>query len=1013
MNTFDYNKVKDPEYYSDGCLVPHSNHQYYASMQEFETGQTQMKESLNGRWRFSYAENYEKAVKGFEAVDYDCKNWVEIKVPAHIQMEGYGVPTYVNMQYPWDGHENILPGEIPSYFNPTASYVKYFTVPDAMRGKPVCISFQGVESAIALWCNGRFIGYSEDSFTPAEFELTDALQEGENKLAAQVFQWSSGSWMEDQDFYRFSGIFRDVYLYTTPTIHVYDLKVVSGLDEQMEEGTIQACLQLSTPPIGRAVLTLLDHGKEITRVEKVLSRQKEEVILRVSKPKLWSAECPALYQFLIQIYDDKDCLYEVIEQNVGFRRFELKDGLMCINGKRIVFHGTNRHEFCCDSGRVISRELIEQDIIIMKQNHINALRTSHYPNEPYLYDLCDQYGIYVIDETNMETHGLWDAFLSGRITLNEMVPGDRPEWRGAAIARANAMYQRDKNHPSILMWSCGNESLGGSNFYEMSKFFHEQDTARLVHYEGVKSDRRYNDTSDIESQMYIPVTEIEEFLKVNRSKPFICCEYMHSMGNSNGAVHKYIELTEREPLFQGGFIWDFVDQTIRRKDRYGQDEFTYGGDFDEHPCDYNFCGNGIVYGDRRLSPKMQEIKYIYQNLVIQVDGEQITIKNKNLFTSSSDYYCVVSLHRNGVLIRSNSIDTDVAPLTKETYPVPFNMETEAGEYVITASFLLKEDTLWAKKGYEIAFGQGVYEVAGAQKSRTGAFEVINGVSNIGIRGECFEVLFDKRKYGLVSYRYKGKEMLKSSPQPNFWRAPVDDDIGNLMPIRYAQWKAASVYISCFSPDHVRESDNPKLEVKEDSAVIQYTYYMPTNPRSWCNLTYTVYGDGTVVTKLSYQPVQELGDMPEFGIMLKMSADYDNLEWYGNGPEETYCDREKGAKLGIYHNKVKDNMADYLMPQECGNKTEVRYAKVTDSAGCGLLFKGSRMNFSALPYTPHELENAMHPNELPQIHYTVIRASLKQMGVAGDDAWGARTHDEYLLDISSSLEFECSFRGIDC
>lgn len=1012
MHIFDYNKVRDPEYYSDGCMPPHSDHDYYGSMQEYEARQTQMKESLNGQWRFSYAENYEQAVKGFEAADYDCKGWAEIKVPAHIQMEGYSVPAYVNTQYPWDGRENIIPGEVPTHFNPTASYVKYFTVPDAMRGKPVYISFQGVESAVALWCNGKFIGYSEDSFTPAEFELTDALQEGENKLAAQVFQWSAGSWMEDQDFYRFSGIFRDVYLYTVPRLHVYDLKVVSTLNEQMDEGKLQVQLRFHEQPTGRVMLKLSHEGQKQAQVELSLSGQEEELMLSVASPKLWSAECPALYQLLIQVYDKEDKLCEVIEQQVGFRRFELKAGLMCLNGKRIVFHGTNRHEFCCDAGRVVSRELTEQDVIIMKQNNINAIRTSHYPNHSYLYELCDRYGLYMIDETNLETHGLWDAYLSERITLEEMLPGDRPEWKEAAMARADAMYQRDKNHSSILMWSCGNESLGGKTFYEMSNYFREQDATRLVHYEGIKSDRRYNDTSDMESQMYTSVVEIEAYLKEHRSKPLICCEYMHAMGNANGAVYKYVELTEREPLFQGGFIWDFVDQTIRRKDRYGQEEFAYGGDFDEHPCDYNFCGNGIVYGDRRLSPKMQEIKYIYQNFVITADAGQITIKNKNLFTDASVYDCMVSLHRDGILIKSTNINMNVAPLTTESCPMPFEKETAAGEYVITVSLLLKEDTLWAKKGHEIAFGQGIYQVNGAVRSKEGAFEVIEGVCNIGVRGEQFEVLFDRRKYGLVSYRYRGKEMLKSTPQPNFWRAPVDDDIANLMPLRYAQWKIASAYISCFTPEKGREADNPTLEIKENCAVICYTYYMPTTPRSQCSLTYTVYGDGTIEVKLSYLPLKELGDMPEFGMMFKLSADFSNLEWYGNGPEETYCDRDKGAKLGIYRNMVKDNMAAYLMPQECGNKTGVRYAKVTDAAGCGLLFEGDAMNFSALPYTPHELENAMHPNELPQIHYTVIRASLKQMGVAGDDAWGARTHDEFLLDISEPLEFEFSFRGIN-
>ncbi len=1011
MHIFDYNKVKDPTYFSEGCLAAHSDHIYYRSMQEYENRQTSFRESLNGKWKFSYAENAKQAVMGFESQEYDCKSWADINVPAHIQMEGYSIPAYVNTQYPWDGRENIKPGEIPEYFNPTASYVKYFEIPEQMKGRPVYISFQGVESAIALWCNGEFIGYSEDSFTPTEFELTRALHEGENKLAARVFQWSAGSWLEDQDFYRFSGIFRDVYLYTVPKLHVYDLKVKPTLNDTFDRGTLQVDMNLQSQTAGKISLTLSLAEQKIAQTEATIDAGKATGELSLQNPELWSAECPTLYRLLIQLYDEQDVLCEVIEQMVGFRRFELKNGLMCINGKRIVFHGTNRHEFSCDTGRVLSPELTEQDIVIMKRNNINALRTSHYPNQSCLYELCDRYGIYVIDETNLETHGLWDACLYGRIKLEDMIPGDRAEWRDAILARARAMYERDKNHPSILLWSCGNESLGGKTLYEVSEYFRKQDASRLVHYEGVKTDRRYNGTSDVESQMYTPVTEIEAFLKENEEKPFICCEYMHSMGNANGAVHKYVDLTEREPRFQGGFIWDFVDQTIRRKDRYGKNEFAYGGDFDEHPCDYNFCGNGIVFGDRSITPKMQEIKYVYQNFVIRVEKGQITIQNKNLFTSSDSYYCMVSLHKDGVFVKSELLQTNVEPLTTETYPIPFATETEAGEYVITVSLLLKEDTIWAKKGYEIAFGQGIDRVTGMKPVRTGVFEVINGVSNIGVRGQDFEILFDKRKYGLVSYRFKGQEMLKSVPQPNFWRAPVDDDIGNLMPLRYAQWKIASLYASCFTPEKGREPDNPTFIQKEDCVVISYIYYLPTNPRSQCDLDYTVYGDGTVAVKLSYQPVLELGDMPEFGVMFKMSADFDNLEWYGNGPEETYCDREKGAKLGIYHNKVADNLTPYLLPQECGNKTEVRWAKVTDETGRGLLFEGDGMNFSALPYTPHELEQAAHPNELPPIYYTVIRASLKQMGVAGDDAWGARTHEEYLLDASSTMKFEFCFRGI--
>lgn len=1018
MQKFDYNQVKNPEFFSDGCIPAHSDHVYYGSAAEYHAGKMLMRVSLNGMWKFSYARKYEEAVKGFESIAYDCHEWKEIKVPAHIQMEGYGVPAYVTSEYPWDGHEEIVPGEIPTRYNPTAEYVKYFEVPKSMQGSPLFLSFQGVESAFALWCNGEYVGYSEDSFTPSEFELTPYLCEGENKLAVQVFQWSSGSWTEDQDFYRFSGIFRDVYLYSIPRIHVFDLKAVPALNETLSQGKLDLTLKLrnaenfSNPLSGTVKVMLKTEGQETIYEETVISDEVVRLLVVVNSPRLWSAEIPNRYLVLIEVYDKDNQLCEIVEQYIGFRRFEIKDGLMLLNGKRIVFHGTNRHEFCADTGRVISRELMIRDIVIMKQNNINALRMSHYPNSSYMYELCDEYGIYVIDETNLETHGLWDACIMGKMSYSDIVPGDRTDWTKAVLKRAENMYERDKNHASILMWSCGNESFGGKNLYEISEYFRKMDTTRLVHYEGIYADRRYNNTSDVESQMYTPAADIEHFLKTNRDKPFICCEFMHSMGNANGAVFKYIELTEREQLFQGGFVWDFVDQTILKNDRYGNLMYAYGGDFDEHPNGNNFSGNGIVYADRRLSPKMQEIKYIYQNLKIIVDSQKFTVWNKFLFLGTQNFYCVVSLYKNGVLLKSEEMKTAVPPQQSMDYPIPFTKETIPGEYVIIVSFLLRESTKYAKKGHEIAFGQGIYKIDAPKTACTLPVTVVDGVSHIGVQGKDFEVLFDRRKFGLVSYRYKGKELIKGSLRPNFWRAPVDDDIGNFMPVRYAQWKIASMYGSLVNPENITNLNNVVLAVKDHCAVLKYTWYLPTTPVTTCQHTYTVYGDGTVESRLYYDSVPSLGDMPEFGILFKMDAGYDRLEWYGDGPEETYCDRRSGAKLGIYRNRVTDNMADYLVPQECGNKTGVRYAKITDAVGFGLLLQSSEMNFSALPYTPHELENAMHSNELPQIQYTVIRASLNQMGVGGDDAWGSKTHPEYLLDVQKPLEFVMSFCGID-
>ena len=1012
MNVFDYQKVKGPRYFRDGRLDAHSDHPYYASAREAEEKVSGFTESLNGFWKFHYARNYGSAIPGFESADYDCRSWEDIRVPAHIQMEGYDVPQYANTQYPWEGHEEIAPGEIPEKFNPVASYVKYFEVPESMKGRRLFISFQGAESGLALWLNGHFVGYSEDTFTPSEFELTDYVQEGENKLAAQVFKWTSSSWCEDQDFYRFSGIYRDVYLYTVPDVHIRDLRIRAIPDETLTKGSLEICTEAWGE--GKAEICLTKDGQTF---QGAFDLKDGGITMEIENPVLWSAEDPQLYDLTIQVYDRAGKLQEYIPERVGFRRFEMKDRIMTLNGKRIVFKGVNRHEFSSVTGRHVSEEELIKDLKTMKQNNINAIRTCHYPDASLIYRLCDEYGLYMIDETNLESHGSWDT-VEASGDFSGVVPCDRPEWLDMMLDRANSMYQRDKNHPAILIWSCGNESFGGKDIFEMSQFFRREDPTRLVHYEGVFHDRRYNDTSDMESQMYTSVENIKKFLEKDRSKPFICCEYTHAMGNSCGAMHKYTDLTDTEPLYQGGFIWDYIDQTLYKKDRYGKEFQAYGGDFGERPTDYEFSANGIVHGgERNPSPKMQEVKFNYQNITAQVGEDQVKVINKNLFLNTDCFDCVVTVEREGKVIRRAKLETAVAPLSEKTYSLPVAKETKAGEYVVTVSFLLKEDTAWAPKGHEVAFGQYVYKVQGERKKCGKKIEVIRSTHNIGLWGESFEVLFSGLNGGLASYKYGGKEMIEAIPKPNFWRAPTDNDNGNFMAARYGQWKIASLYATHkdYRENTYARILEPELETEDNKAKVTFTYILPTTPNAQCRLSYEVDGDGRVKTTLSYDPVKALGDMPEFGVMFKLSADYDHLEWYGLGPAETYADRCKGARLGVYRNLVKDNMAAYIVPQECGAKTGVRYAKVTDRKGRGMLFEMDPncgpMMFSALPYTPHELENARHPYELPEVHYTVVRAALGQMGVGGDDSWGSPTHPEYLLKTDKKMEFSFSFKGI--
>lgn len=1047
---FDVKKIHDPKFFKENCMAAHSDHVTYKNEAEAMEQNSSFRLSLDGIWKFHYAKNDAQTIPGFEAENYNCRPWDDIRVPAHIQMEGYDIPQYANIQYPWDGREDVWRDAVPTDFNPVASYVKYFTLPEGFVKNGLYISFQGVESGFALWLNGSYVGYSEDSFTPSEFDLTPYVKEGENKLALKVFKWTSSSWCEDQDFYRFSGIFRSVYLYTMPKVHVYDLKVQPVVAESLESADLvldmEICGKVETVEKSAddakmqnvsAIITLTgsrDDSKEgaagsvseNTIFSETISFQPNNTSdtirftdtgaatvhfeQEVNHPNLWSAEHPDLYTLTVELFDESGNSVEFISQNIGFRRFEMKDGIMTLNGKRIVFKGVNRHEFSSKTGRAVSKEEVLQDIITMKQNNINAIRTCHYPDASGIYELCDRYGLYMIAENNLESHGSWDAASHGLVPKDTIVPGDNMDWEPMMLDRVNSCYQRDKNHPAILIWSVGNESYGGKVIFDMSEKFRAVDPHRLVHYEGIFNDRRYEGTSDMESQMYTSVENIKKFLAEHKEKPFICCEYTHAMGNSCGAMHKYTDLTDTEPRYQGGFIWDYIDQSILKNDRYGQEFQAYGGDCGERPTDYNFSGNGICYGgERDASPKMQEVKFNYQNISVAFEEHSFTVVNKNLFADTSEYQCIVILQKNGTVVKKQKMDTNVVPLSSGSYEIPFVIPEDA-EYAVTVSFVLREDTFWAKAGHEVAFGQKVYkkEVKFAVPEKP--LQVVRGKVNIGVKGDDFDCLFSLLNGGLVSYRYAGKEMIEKIPMPNFWRAPVDNDNGSMAPGRYAQWKIASMYIS-HRNGGMFDNVPTTVEETEHSVTITYTYYMPTTPAAKCQVAYTVFGDGTVETKLTYDPVEGLPDMPEFGMMFKLNADYDNVEWYGYGPEETYADRRHGAKLGIYKNKAADNMAKYLVPQECGNKVGVRYAKVTDYKGRGLLFSGDELSFSALPYTPHELENAAHPYELPQVHYTVVRVALAQMGVGGDDSWGAWVHPEYNIDVTKPLEFTFRFRGI--
>ncbi len=986
--------LEDPEVFAVNRIPAHSDHTYF----EKETEERPLRQCLNGSWLFSYAKNPSMRVERFYEDSYDCSGFDTIQVPGHLETQGYGRNQYINTMYPWDGEEFLRPPMVSKRNNPVGSYVKYFTLEEQMKGKRTFISFQGVETAFYVWLNGTFIGYSEDSFTPAEFELTETLREGENKLAVEVYKRSSASWLEDQDFFRFSGIFRDVFLYSIPRVHVRDIFVKAGLTDSYQEGTLEIRAELIGDIDDVTIEASLRDGDE-KEIWNGNAEGKEEVFFKASGLAVlpWSAEEPRLYRLYLYVKNYEGQILEFIPQKVGFRRFEMKDRIMCLNGKRILFKGVNRHEFDPVRGRAITREDMLWDIRFMKQHNINAVRTSHYPNQTLWYELCDEYGIYLIDETNLESHGSWQKL--GEVEPSWNVPGDRPEWKAAVLDRASSMFERDKNHPSVLIWSCGNESYAGTDIEAMSEYFHEKDDSRLVHYEGVFWNRKYDHISDMESRMYAKPAEIEEYLENDPKKPYISCEYMHSMGNSTGGMKLYTDLEKKYPLYQGGFIWDYIDQSLYRVNELGERVLTYGGDHDERATDYEFCGNGIVYADRKASPKAQEVKALYADIKLEPDEKGVKIINDSLFVSTGRYVLAYRLLKEDRCLYEAETETDVAPESEAYVNLTYPELPGTGEFIYEVSLRLKDDTLWAKAGHEISFGQYVKKTADNTEEKTYPLEIIRGDVNIGVRGRGFTAMFSKAEGGIASLCYDGVEYITRTPKLTFWRALTDNDRGAKTGFDAAQWMTAGLFYKLTDVD---------VQEQKDQVCVTFEYLLPTVPQTKAYVSYRVTGDGKIHVHALYKGTDGLPEMPAFGMDMKLKARYDRVRYYGRGPEENYLDRREGARLGVHSYQAADNLSAYLFPQECGNRMDVRWVEVTDADGQGLRFETEGVPFenSVLPCSAYELEAATHREELPKAHYSWVRILESQMGVGGDDSWGAPVHEEYRLssDIDRNIKF---------
>ena len=979
-------------------------------------------QSLDGNWKFHWVPKPADKPSGFQDPSFDVSGWKEIPVPSCWELEGYGIPIYTNVKYPFPAD----PPNLPKDDNPVGSYRRTFTVPSVWAGREVFLQFRGVYSAYYVWVNGQEVGYAEDSKLPSEFNITKYLKPGENTLAVEVYRWSDGSYLEDQDYWRFSGIFRPVCIYSTAPVQLRDFWAKSDLDAACKDATLTVSANVRN--LGAATAsgysveaTLYDPaGKPVGPTLKMpvggTARGAETVVTAsapVADPLKWTAETPNLYRMVVVLKDAKGKVVEADACNHGFRKIEIKDGVFMINGMAVKVKGVNRHEHDMHHGRTISVEGMIQDIKLMKQCNMNIVRTCHYPNREEWYDLCDQYGLYVMDEANIESHGMG-------YEMNRSL-GNNPAWKASHVERTVRMVQRDKNHPCVTFWSLGNEAGPGCNFEASSAAIREIDRSRPIHYE------RYNQVADIHSEMYHRIPDMLKYAKSGEKKPFFLCEYSHSMGNSTGNFQDYWDVIEGNPIFMGGCIWDWVDQGLVKKfsdprgitqppssaDKYlghgiavkpapnfKEDWYmAYGGDYGDRPTDWNFCCNGLMRADRTPSPATAEVKKVYQYVkVTPVDlaGGTVSVLNKYDFVSTAFLKAAWKVESDGKVVEEGDLGTlDIAPHAKLEVSIPFHKPAApvpGAEYWLTVSFALKDATLWADAGYVVAWDQMELPWKAGAPAAVAAkslpkVELEKTKDRFEAVGEGFSVAVGKKSGLIESYVVDGKELLAGPFTPNFWRAPTDNDNGNGAPKRLACWRDAG-----------GNRKDVKVKAKAADGAVVFEVSAKIAPADAAlNHTYTVYGNGDVVVDMAIAPEGKAPEMQRFGMQAAIAADLNRMQWYGRGPQENYWDRKTGAAVGVYSSTVEELVHPYVEPSEMGNQTDVRWVAMTDGKGRGLMAVGMPLVCtSAWPFSMEDLENASHVCELPRRDFVTFNVDLGQTGVGGDDSWGARTHEEYTL-----------------
>ena len=957
--------------------------------------------SLHGAWKFNWVKDADKRPTDFFKTDLDDSAWKTMNIPANWEMNGFGVPEYVNTGFAWRGHFDQKPPAVPVKDNNVGSYRRIINIPDSWDGKQVIAHFGSVTSNIYLYVNGQYVGYAEDAKVAAEFDITPYLKKGDNLIAFQTFRWCDGSWCEDQDFWRLSGVARDSYLYARDAaVQLTNIKITPDLQNNYEDGVVQIYAEVKGQPV--IEYKLLNHnGIEIIKSDANFKKRVNGTAqFTIKNVKKWSAEDPYLYTLVATVKDQKGNIVEVVPQKVGFRKVEIVNSQLLVNGQPVLIKGADRHEMDPDGGYVVSRERMIQDIKIMKRLNINAVRTCHYPDDPVWYDLCDEYGLYVTAEANQESHGFG---------YGNDAEAKKPEFAKQILERNQHNVEMYFNHPSVIVWSLGNETVNGDNFIAAYKWIKEQDKSRPVQFEQAG---RTGENTDIFCPMYYSHDGCDKYSKDDKfTRPLIQCEYNHTMGNSSGGLKEYWDMVRKYPKFQGGYIWDFVDQALHRnpvkpmsvKDnltyaQYNKIKYTYGGDYNDYdPSDNNFNCNGVIGPDRQLNPHAYEVAYEYQNIwaeAVDLQAGKISVYNEHFFRNLANYQLVWTLLQDGKAVQNGTVDKlDVAPQQKTVVTLPYQIPAE-GEVLLNIEFRLKKAEPLMEAGQMVAYRQLEVRTANAAAAvvAEGKLKVENKKkeTEIKVLNDFIDIEFDKATGLLKEYEVNGVDLLGEGGtlKPNFWRAVTDNDMGAQLQKKFRVWRAPALNLQTITASKVKVGKNV-------NAVVKAVYDMP-DVKAALTITYTIAPDGTMGVEQTMDATEgeKVSDMFRFGMLMQLPFQMDNSTFYGRGPIENYIDRKGSQNVGIYTQTAEEQFFPYIRPQETGTKSDIRWWQQTDKAGKGFrITSGNLFSASALHYSIDDLDDGeekeqRHSYEVPQSKYTELCIDKEQFGVGGENSWGA-------------------------